>query len=356
LDDWALSGMAVASGGHDSVAETSKRLSVGVLICSYQRPESLLRGLNAQARQHRQPDDIIVVVRQDDSATLAALASRQPDGLPLRVMTVCQPGTVHALNTGLEACRTDVLAITDDDTVPHPDWLARINAHFLANPLLGGLGGRDWCHDGKRFDDRSAKMVGQLRWFGKTVGNHHLGVGSARVVDFLKGANMSYRREAFAKVRFDARLRGSGAQASEDLAFSTSVKRAGWALMFDPLVAVDHYAHRPEAPRYYSSIAVGKDLTGLYDCGHNEVVAIWPNLTPIGRAAYVPWSFLVGTGASPGIVQAIRYTPRLGFGSWRRFAAAQRGKAAGLATIFSNGRGDRPLPGRASRASGLSDA
>jgi hypothetical protein len=40
-----------------------------------------------------------------------------------------------------------------------------------------------------------------------------------REVDGLKGANMSFRSEVFAKVRFDKRLRGSGATPNEDLRF-----------------------------------------------------------------------------------------------------------------------------------------
>jgi GT2 family glycosyltransferase len=303
-------------------------LTIGVLICSYRRPDKLLRGLAALVTQERRADDVIVVARGDDAATREALASRQNDGLPLRTVTVGQPGTVHALNAGLEACRTRVLAITDDDTVPHPDWLARILAHFVSDPALGGLGGRDWCHDGEGFDYRSEPVVGRLRWFGGTIGNHHLGVGAPRGVDLLKGANMSYRAQAFSDLRFDTRLRGLGAQPHEDMTFSLAVHDAGWKLLYDPLVAVDHYAAGREEPRHYAGITTGKDMTGLFDSAHNEVVAVWKALRAPGRVAYVGWSLLVGTGVSPGLVQAIRYMPRLGIGSWRRFWIVQRGKVA----------------------------
>jgi len=308
--------------------------SIGVLICSYRRPTILLRGLAGLAAQTRRPDDVMVVARHDDTATLAALGARPADGLPLRVITVTRPGTVHALNTGLAACRTDVLAITDDDTVPHSDWLARILAHFVADPALGGLGGRDWCHDGARFDDRTAAEVGRLRWFGRSIGNHHLGVGAPRAVDFLKGANASYRAAVFAQARFDTRLRGAGVQPFEDSTFALTVRLAGWKLLYDPLVAVDHYAARRDEPRQYVDIAAVKDTAGLLDFGYNEVISLWRALSPVGRAAYMAWSFLVGTGVSPGLVQALRYTPRLGGGSWRRFWAVQRGKAAGYRAVL----------------------
>ncbi len=76
--------------------------SIGVLICTYRRPESLGRCLAALAAQERRPDEVIVVVRDSDAATHDWLASCKPDGLRLRVVGVTLPGTVAALNTGLE--------------------------------------------------------------------------------------------------------------------------------------------------------------------------------------------------------------------------------------------------------------
>jgi hypothetical protein len=40
--------------------------------------------------------------------------------------------------------------------------------------------------------------VGRVGRWGKLVGNHHLGTGSARSVMVLKAVNMAFRREALA--------------------------------------------------------------------------------------------------------------------------------------------------------------
>jgi len=40
--------------------------------------------------------------------------------------------------------------------------------------------------------------------------------------------------------------------------------------------------------------------------GHNEVVAILPHLSVVGKLCFLPWSFLVGHSAHPGILQAFR--------------------------------------------------
>ena len=319
--------------------------TIGVLICSYRRPDSLLRGLASLAAQDRRPDDVLIVVRADDVATLQAVASSPTAGsLPLRVLTVTRAGTVHALNTGLAAGRTDVVAITDDDTVPAADWLARILAHFRADPALGGLGGRDRCHDGERFDDRARRVVGHLQWFGRTIGNHHLGVGAPQQVDFLKGANMSYRAEAIADRHFDTRLRGVGAQPYEDIAFSLGLRLSGWKLLYDPLVAVEHYPAPRQEPRHYAAIACSRDKGGLFDLAYNEVIALWDGFGPVGRLVYMTWSVLIGTGGSPGIVQAIRYTPRLGAGSWRRLWTVHCAKVAAYRELWPRRSGLGPVP------------
>ncbi len=324
-------GFAEASG-------RGERCTVGVLICSYRRPSDLSRGLEALAEQERRPDDVIIVARETDGETLQTLEASRWLDLPLRVVVVSEPGTVHALNAGLSACRTDVLAVTDDDTVAHRDWLRRIEEHFVADPKLGGLGGRDWNFDGRRFDCRQRHVVGRLQWFGRTIGNHHLGAGGPREVNLLKGANMSYRAAAFENIRFDRRLRGQGAQPWEDAAFSMAVGRAGWKVLYDPMVAVDHYLGRRDEPRHYANISAVEDASGWFVIGHNEIIALWPNLSSAQRVVYVLWSFLVGTGVSPGFCQAIRYWSRLGRTSWRRFRSVQMGKLAALRLVA---RGER---------------
>ncbi|HEX4652503.1 MAG TPA: glycosyltransferase family 2 protein, partial [Granulicella sp.] len=164
-------------------------VSIGVLIASYRRPAILLSCLRSLTRQIRLPDDVIVVVREDDAETNAMLAEANTLlAPPLTVVRVTTPGTVAARNAGLGACRTDVLCILDDDTEPQPQWLEVVLRRFVEDPALGGLGGRDRCFDGKAFDERQEAVVGRIQWYGRMIGNHHLGFGGIREVDFLKGA------------------------------------------------------------------------------------------------------------------------------------------------------------------------
>ena len=299
--------------------------TIGILIATYQRSNELARCLAALEEQRRFPDDILVVVREGDTDTKARL-NEFANRLPVRVITVFVSGVVAARNVGLDACQTDIISIIDDDTCPHADWLSRVMQNFQKDPALGGLGGRDRCFDGVTFDDRQEAVVGKIQWFGRTVGNHHLGFGELREVDVLKGANMSYRSKAIADVRFDTRLKGKGAQPSEDFCFSVAVKCKGWKLAYDPLAVVDHYASQRTEVRHYVGVSAVYDASVFRDFAYNQVISVWHALNPLRRAAFLVWSVVVGTGVFPGLIQAIRFTPKLGVHSWRRFLIAQQGK------------------------------
>jgi glycosyltransferase involved in cell wall biosynthesis len=281
---------------------------------------------------------VIVIVRSTDTPTLEFLARRDNGGLTLRVVTVDEPGTVVARNKGIEECSADVMATTDDDAVPCPEWVQRIHDHFAADPQLGGLGGRDRCFDGEKFDDRRKSPVGRRQWFGRFIGNHHLGYGPARPVDHFKGANMSFRRKAIGSLRFDKRLRGRGAVPLEDTSFSLAVRRAGWKLIYDPLVLVEHYEGERTEIRYYSQTIPVKDAEGFQNFAYNNVVALWDEFSPLRHVVCISWFFLVGTGVCPGLVQFLRYCPSMGIGnSWKRFYLAQSGMLAGYTTLIRSG-------------------
>lgn len=291
--------------------------SIGVVICTYRRPEALLTCLAGLAVQSRLPDDVQVVVRPNDAATLEALAGRKMDGLPVRAVPVHEPGLVAARNAGLAANRSDIVAFCDDDTVASPEWLARVHAHFAGDRAVGGVGGRDRCHDGTAFDDRQRRVVGCVQWWGRTIGNHHLGFGPAREVQYLKGANMSFRAAAIRGLWFDTRLRGKGAQPGDDFAFSLAVGRAGWKLLYDPAAVVDHYAAADQLRSYVVRPGLADPVSYGESC-FNQAFTLWNNMGAARRAIYLIWAACIGTSTYPGLVQAIRFQLRGDPAAWRK--------------------------------------
>jgi cellulose synthase/poly-beta-1,6-N-acetylglucosamine synthase-like glycosyltransferase len=299
-------------------------MTISVLVPSYRRPQDLERCLMAMAGQHRLPNEIILVSRKGDQPT-RDLAIKWRTSLPLVRIEVDLPGQVNALNAGLDAVRHELAAITDDDAAPRPEWLARIEARFQNDARLGGLGGRDWLHEKGQIDCRVRSQVGKILWCGRFVGNHHLGAGRPRDVDVLKGANMSYRMSALAGIRFDPSLRGNGAQVCNDMAFSLAVKAAGWRLVYDPSVEVDHYP----APRFDLDQRNTFHPQAVEDEAFNRYWVMDQSVSPWSKKTMaLLWQHAVGTEATPGVIHALRGVLRQDREAFERWKRASKGRTA----------------------------
>jgi cellulose synthase/poly-beta-1,6-N-acetylglucosamine synthase-like glycosyltransferase len=304
-------------------------MKITVIVPTYCRSKDLARCLEALVKQTRPADEVLVVLRNNDAETWALLATCNYDPLPLHTVTVSLSGQVAALNAGLDKAQGDIIVMTDDDAAPHTDWLERIEAHFLLDDCIGGVGGRDWGYFGAQlYDGAAQKVVGQVPWFGRVIGNHHLGVGPPREVDILKGANMSYRRVAIEGIHFDERLLGTGAQVHNDMAFSLAVKRAGWKLIYDPMVAVDHYQGErfdEDQRDRFNSIAVTNAV-------HNETLALLEYLPPARRFAFLLWAIFAGSRDARGIFQWFRFLPSEGRLARQKLISGLRGRWQGWQT------------------------
>lgn len=101
---------------------------ISVVVPTYRRPRLLERCLDALSRQDFPAARFEVVVADDarDSATWRVVARRQRDGAGPRVRYVQargRHGPAAARNHGWRAAAGEVIAFTDDDCVPAPDWL-----------------------------------------------------------------------------------------------------------------------------------------------------------------------------------------------------------------------------------------
>ncbi|THF74909.1 glycosyltransferase family 2 protein [Cohnella fermenti] len=299
--------------------------AISVVIPTYRRTHDLRRCLRALRTQIRAPDEVLLVVRDTDEETRSFLEAEPIELSSLRIVAVTEPGQVAALNAGLRCSSGEIVAITDDDAAPRSDWLLRIENHFVQDAALGGIGGRDWIPTELRRSGFRRARVGKVQWFGRVIGNHHLGDGKPRYVDFLKGANMSYRRTAIEGIRFHTGLKGVGAQVNNDMEFSMAVKRAGWKLLYDPLVAIDHYP----ASRFDEDQRHAFNEIAMHNRVHNETYVLLLNFGALRRMIFMAWLLTIGTRASPGLLQWVRLLvrePGLANGKWM---AALRGTLDG---------------------------
>lgn len=291
-----------ATGGAVSVknrqAMVSPAMTLSVLIPTYRRPMDLRRCLSALDKLDRRADEVIVICRQDDRPTHDVIDTFRA-ALPLKVVTVTATGVVAALNAGLDVSTGDVVCMTDDDAAPHRDWLARIERHYRDRPDLAGVGGKDNVHGPFGVMVSPKTKVGLLSAFGRLIGNHHLGVGEARLVDVLKGVNMSYRGDLVRSIRFDSRLRGTGAQVHNEMALCLAIRRRGMALLYDPAIQVEHYP----AQRFDEDGRNVENPLAITNASFNFFLIVLMHFSGWQRQLVWQWYRCIGTSTVPGWLQ-----------------------------------------------------
>lgn len=298
---------------------------ITVIIPTYHRPKALARCLAVLGNQSRPADEILVVIRHGDLKTRGVLEAAATEIPGLRIESVGVPGQIAAQNAGLDKAVGDIIVFTDDDTVPDSHWLRRIEDRLLTDSRAGGAGGRDRVYRENRWVDGRKSTVGRILWSGRIIGNHHLGFGSHREVDHLKGSNMAFRKTALNGIRFDIRLRGKGAQYRNDMALCLAVKRKGWKLIYDPEIMLDHMY----AARYEYDQRDGSDLSAIQDAAHNEMLIFLDYLPLPKRLMCIFFALLVGSRFTPGVIQWLRLYVKREKEPWGRFKAAIKGRIEG---------------------------
>ena len=118
---------------------------VSVVIATRNRSILLGRTLRALASQRWPSEqmDIIVADNGSNDDTRAVVDGCIADGLPVQYVFVAEPGKSHAVNVALRLTRGELIAFTDDDVQPDPDWLAGLvraveetEADYIAGRIL----------------------------------------------------------------------------------------------------------------------------------------------------------------------------------------------------------------------------
>ena len=152
---------------------------------------------------------------------------------------------------------------------------------------------------------------------------------------------MSFRQAALNGLRFDARLKGTGAQVCNDMGFSLAVKRAGWKLIYDPQIAVDHYP----AQRFDEDQRNQFNVAAQLNLAHNETLVTLESLSCYQRIAFLAWSVLVGTRSIFGLVQLIRFLASERTLAIQKWFVSMQGRSQGWQTWWQSQIGKRQCEG-----------
>ena len=298
-------------------------MTLSVLVTTYGRVSYLQGCIESLLGQERPPDEIVIVTREGDTQTetfVSGLIASQYGSVRLVHATVAQPGVLAANRVGIAQVTGDIVCFIDDDASARPDWLRRVEAHFLADDRVGAVGGRDVQHAaGGVSVDEPTDRVCRIYWYGRIVGNNHKAFPGICEADHLKGVNMSFRRGLIPP--FDEKILGNAHCYEMDLCFA--VKHRGYRILYDGDLIVDHYI---DAPRYLPGNEVVGDQDREYFIHHNCVYVMLKNLGPFRQAAFLVYTFVI-----EGFVNVVRLAAGSSHMSLKTLKTIYRGKLAGLA-------------------------
>jgi GT2 family glycosyltransferase len=203
-------------------ATESSPATISVVIPSYRAEGTIVRTLEALARQNAESVEVIVIDSSPGDAVERLVTTRFP-----RVRFEWSPRRLaphEARNRGAELATGEIIVFTDPDCEARPDWLASLlSARAAGHEVVGGAvepADRRWLAYGMH-----------LCKFGPWLSG-----GAVRTEPILPTANQSWSRAAWERVGPFAVLGWSG---DTDLCWRAGA--AGYELLFEPRAVVEHH-------------------------------------------------------------------------------------------------------------------
>lgn len=196
-------------------------MHVSIVIPAYNAASTLDECLDACLQQSHADTEIIVVDdgSSDDTPSIAQAHS-------VRYIRQKNSGPAAARNLGAREAGGEIVAFTDSDCVPDPDWIERLLAGFSEGVV--GVGG---TYDIRNDSSLLARLIHE-----EIVVRHERFRGE---VDFLGSFNVAYRKGAFDAVSgFDESFTYASAE-DNDLAYR--LQDEGGSLRFVHDARVAHY-------------------------------------------------------------------------------------------------------------------
>jgi glycosyltransferase involved in cell wall biosynthesis len=209
---------------------------ISVVICTRNRAPYLPEALRALERIRTSiPWELVVVDNGSTDETAAILGTFAQSGtVQARVLPEPMAGLSRARNTGWRAARGDIVAFTDDDCYPEPDYIDRIDAAFQ-DASIAYIGGCIDLHDPA---DRPITIL---------TGRSKRLIPARTIVEpgEIQGANMAARRSVLETVGgFDETLGAGTPFPAEDVEFVCQASFAGLVGAYDPGPVVRHHHRR----------------------------------------------------------------------------------------------------------------
>ncbi len=228
---------------------------MSVVIPARNAADTLARCLEALCGQVRPADEVVLVDNGSTDGTGQVARSFQARLPGLRVVEELRPGEAAARNRGVTEASGDVVAFTDADCVPRPDWLAWVVRTFTEDPSCHAVAGEVTGHRPTRLVEKYLSVAA------------FPSAGEARVVCGLGfppptfyTANLSVRRDALERVGpFD-----EGLATGVDVDLCVRLLRAGCRIRYAPGAVVAHIQRDSFAKAARRQFEYGTGLPGWF--------------------------------------------------------------------------------------------
>lgn len=227
---------------------------VTVVVCTRNRPDSVLVTLRGLVRMRYQPFEVVVVDNAPSSdATKDAVQREFGTDPKIRYVREPRPGLSCARNRGLAEASADVVAFTDDDVRVDQWWLNGIVRGFSAAPEVACVTGLIATAE----LDNAAQLYFHLRegWgancerrvFDLTENRDESPLYPYSAGVFGAGANFAVSRTVLKEVGGFNEALGAGTPSGggEDLNMFMRIVLAGHRLVYEPSAVVSH-VHRTD--------------------------------------------------------------------------------------------------------------
>jgi GT2 family glycosyltransferase len=316
------------------------RRRVSVVIPVLNASRTLGRTLAALATLEPAPDEIVFVDNGSADDTRARLAAFADSGPGAKVIVLDEPrrGASVARNTGARAATGEIVAFTDADCCPRPDWLAALLAP-LADAGVGAVAGRLL----------STEPAGVVEAFSSlfTLQSSPTAARHTRWTPWAGGfptANLAVRRDLLQSLGgFDESVAIYG----EDYDLCARIYEAGAAIVYTPAAGVEHQ-HRV-ALRAMLRQAFGFGRSHAWLMRRHVPRGLWLDLPRVSLARpHFPLPLWIDGGspdkkAAALLLAGLVWRPLLAllplYAAWLWWDVSSRARGRGLPVSFLGGWG-----------------
>jgi GT2 family glycosyltransferase len=258
-------------------------MKFSLIICTYQRPEALLKLLKSVQLQNLYPDQILVIDGSHDTSTGEALNPKEFSNLAYFRVEEQERGLTKQRNYGIQkvAETSEIVCFLDDDIVLTPEYFQNLIGTYSQYPDALGVGG--YILDEVQWEKKSVgksvqfdefELDGWLRKLGsrnvlrKKLGllsdqspgfmpefSNGLSIGflppsdKTYAVEFFMGGVSSYRKELFKEISFSSYFEGYGLY--EDMDFCLRTSKIG-QLYVNTAARLYHYHEEAGRPNQFN--------------------------------------------------------------------------------------------------------